>query len=54
MLMCRILTYGVQGLNIAPALIVVAPTKTVVNPIGPLAVTNVLVPVMAPALPPSP
>lgn len=51
---CSIITYGMQGLNIAPALIVMAPTKTVVNPIGPLAVTDVLVPVTAPALPPSP
>ncbi len=41
----------VQGLNIAPTLISVSPVRTVVNPIGPLAITDSLVSVTAPALP---
>ena len=40
-----------QGLNIAPTLIAIAPTKTVVNPVGPLAITDTLVSVTVPALP---
>ena len=40
-----------QGLNIAPALIAVSPVKTVVNPVGPLAITDSLVSVTVPALP---
>ena len=40
-----------QGLNIAPALISVSPIKTVVNPTGPLAITDTLVSVTVPALP---
>ena len=40
-----------QGLNIAPSLIVVAPTKEVVNPVGPLAISDTLVSVEVPALP---
>ena len=40
-----------QGLNIAPALISIAPTKTVVNPTGPLSITDTLVDVTVPALP---
>ena len=42
---------SVQGLNIAPALISIAPTKTVVNPTGPLAISDTLVSVTVPALP---
>lgn len=42
---------AVQGLNIAPTLIAIAPTKTVVNPVGPLAITDTLVSVTVPALP---
>ena len=42
---------GMQGLNIAPALIAVSPVKTVVNPVGPLAITDTLVSVTVPALP---
>ncbi len=41
----------VQGLNIAPALIAIAPVKTVVNPVGPLAIADTLVSVALPALP---
>ena len=41
----------VQGLNIAPALISIAPTKTVVNPTGPLSITDTLVDATVPALP---
>ncbi len=40
-----------QGLNIAPALIAIAPTRTIVNPTGPLAITDVLVDATVPALP---
>ena len=40
-----------QGLNIAPALISIAPTKTVVNPTGPLSIVDTLVDVTVPALP---
>ena len=32
-----------QGLNIAPALIAISPTKEVVNPVGPLAITDTLI-----------
>ena len=42
---------AMQGLNIAPTLIAIAPTKTVVNPVGPLAITDMLVSVTVPALP---
>ena len=42
---------GMQGLNIAPALIAVAPTKIVVNPSGPLAISDTLVSAELPALP---
>jgi hypothetical protein len=40
-----------QGLNIAPALISIAPTKTVVNPVGPLAISDTLIAATVPALP---
>ena len=40
-----------QGLNIAPALITVSPTKTVVNPVGPLKVADSKVTETLPALP---
>ena len=40
-----------QGLNIAPALITVSPTKTVVNPVGPLKVADAKVTETLPALP---
>ena len=40
-----------QGLNIAPALITVSPTKTVVNPVGPLNVNGAQVTKTLPALP---
>ena len=40
-----------QGLNIAPALIAVSPTKTVVNPVGPLKVADAKVTETLPALP---
>ena len=40
-----------QGLNIAPALIAVAPGKEGVNPVGPLAITDTLVSAQVPALP---
>lgn len=40
-----------QGLSIAPALIAIAPVKTVVNPVGPLAIADTLISVTAPALP---
>lgn len=40
-----------QGLNIAPALIVVAPTKEIVNPVGPLAISDTLIEDEVPALP---
>ena len=40
-----------QGLNIAPALITVSPTKTVVNPVGPLKVADAKVTKTLPALP---
>ncbi len=40
-----------QGLNIAPALIAIAPIRTIVNPTGPLAITDVLVTATVPALP---
>ena len=40
-----------QGLNIAPALIAIAPVKTVVNPVGPLAITDTLISASVPALP---
>ena len=42
---------SMQGLNIAPALIAVAPVKEVVNPVGPLAITDTLVSAQVPALP---
>ncbi len=45
------LSVCLQGLNIAPSLIVVAPTKEVVNPVGPLAISDTLVSVEVPALP---
>ena len=40
-----------QGLNIAPALITVAPTKEIVNPTGPLAISDTLISATVPALP---
>ena len=40
-----------QGLNIAPALIAVAPNREIVNPVGPLAITDTLVSAAVPALP---
>ena len=40
-----------QGLNIAPALIAIAPVKTVVNPVGPLSIGGSLVSATVPALP---
>ena len=40
-----------QGLNIAPALIAVAPTREVVNPVGPLSISDTLISVEVPALP---
>ena len=53
--MCTMITdtchVMVQGLNIAPALIAIAPIKTVVNPTGPLAITDTLVSATVPALP---
>ena len=42
-----------QGLNIAPALIAIAPTRTVINPIGPLEISDTLVDAQVP-LPPQP
>ena len=44
-------TLCLQGLNIAPALISIAPTKNVVNPVGPLAITDTLISATVPALP---
>lgn len=41
----------VQGLNIAPALIAVSPTKTVINPVGPLKISDAKVSKTLPALP---
>lgn len=41
--------FDLQGLNIAPALITVAPVKTVVNPVGPLSVSDTLISVTVPA-----
>ena len=41
----------VQGLNIAPTLIAISPVKTVVNPVGPLAISDSLVSATVPALP---
>lgn len=40
-----------QGLNIAPALITVSPTKTAINPVGPLKVSDAKVTETLPALP---
>ena len=40
-----------QGLNIAPALITVSPTKTVINTVGPLDVAGAKVTKTLPALP---
>ena len=40
-----------QGLNIAPALITVSPTKTVINPVGPLKIADAEVTMTLPALP---
>ncbi|BDA50676.1 hypothetical protein COCOBI_16-3520 [Coccomyxa sp. Obi] len=37
-----------QGLNIAPALINISPVKTVVNPIGPLSISDTLISVSVP------
>lgn len=37
-----------QGLNIAPVLINISPVKTVVNPTGPLAITDDLISVEVP------
>lgn len=45
------LCVSLQGLNIAPSLIAVAPSKEVVNPVGPLAISDTLVSVEVPALP---
>ena len=41
----------VQGLNIAPALITVSPTRTVINPVGPLDVSGADQTVTLPSLP---
>jgi hypothetical protein len=40
-----------QGLNIAPALITVNPTRTVINPVGPLNIGDAKVTKTLPALP---
>ena len=44
---------SLQGLNIAPALIAIAPTREVINPVGPLSISDVLVDATVP-LPPGP
>ena len=41
----------VQGLNIAPALITVSPTRTAINPVGPLKISDAKVTETLPALP---
>ncbi len=46
-----LLRCSVQGLNIAPALIAYSPVRTVVNPVGPLNIADVLVSDTLPALP---
>ena len=38
-----------QGLNIAPALISIVPVKTVVNPTGPLSISDSLISVEVPS-----
>ena len=40
-----------QGLNIAPALITVSPTRTAINPVGPLKVSEAKLTEALPALP---
>ena len=40
-----------RGSILRPALIAISPVKTVVNPVGPLAITDTLVSVTVPALP---
>ncbi len=47
----RLAVCALQGLNIAPALIAYAPVRTVVNPVGPLNIADVLVSDTLPALP---
>ena len=41
-----------QGLNIAPALITVSPTRKVINPVRPLKITDAKITATVPALPP--
>ncbi len=43
-----------QGLNIAPALITVSPTREAINPVGPLKIADARVTKTLPALPPGP
>ena len=42
---------SLQGLNIAPALIAIAPTREVINPVGPLSISDLLVDATVPQTP---